>query len=133
MTNLELPQKEVFVMTDRIRFITHLGKQILLVDFSNRSAGQVEEICRSVPEIVTTRPLASVLILSDFTGASFDDDAIRGMKEAAVFDKAYVRKSAWVGADNFPKHFSENLKSFSRREFPSFNNRGEALARLAQD
>jgi hypothetical protein len=29
------------------------------------------------------------------------------MKEAAVFDKAYVKKSAWVGADNFPYEFQQ--------------------------
>jgi hypothetical protein len=120
-------------MTDRARFIIHQGKQILLIDFSNRSAAQVEEICRAVPELVTTRPLASVLILSDFTGASFDEEAIRAMKEAAVFDKLYVKKSAFVGAESFPKVFSESLSSFSRRDFPAFKTRDEALAWLAKD
>jgi hypothetical protein len=45
---------------------------------------------------VTTQPRGSVLILSDFTGASFDEEAIRAMKESAVFDKPYIKKSAWV-------------------------------------
>jgi len=34
-------------MTDRIRFITHQGKQILLVDLSNCSTAEVEKIIRS--------------------------------------------------------------------------------------
>ncbi len=120
-------------MTDRIRFITHQGKQILLVDLSNCSGAEVEKIVREVPELVTTRPLNSVLILSDFTGASFNEDALRAMKESAVFDKPYVRKSAWVGAENLPQVFSESMKSFSRREFPAFETRDEALAWLAKD
>lgn len=120
-------------MTDCIRFITHRGKQILLVDFSNCSPSEVDKVCREVPEIVTTRPLGSVLILSDFTGASFDAEAIRAMKESAVFDKPYVRKSAWVGVENFPREFSESLRRFSRREFPAFKTREEALAWLAKD
>ncbi len=49
------------------------------------------------------------------------------MKETAVFDKAYIKKSAWVGAENFPKVLSENIRSFSRREFPTFKTREEAL------
>ena len=53
-------------MTDRLRFISHEGKQILLVDFSNCSAAEVEKVCRAVPELVTTLPRNSVLILSDF-------------------------------------------------------------------
>jgi hypothetical protein len=35
------------------------------------------------------------------------------MKEAAVFDKPYVKKIAWVGAGNFLEEFSDNLSSFS--------------------
>ena len=120
-------------MIDRIRFISHDGKQILLVDFSNCSAAQVEKVCRAVPEIVTTLPVNSVLVLSDFTGASFDHDSIQAMKESAVFDKPYVKKSAWVGAENFPHAFSESLRTFSRREFPAFQSREEALAWLVKD
>ena len=120
-------------MTDRIRFISHEGKQILLVDFSNCSARDVERVCRAVPEVVTTLPRNSALILSDFTGASFDKEAIQVMKEAAVFDKPHVRKSAWMGAENFPHAFLETLRSFSRREFPVFKTREEALAWLAED
>jgi len=101
--------------------------------YSNCSAGEVEKIVRTLAEVVTTRQRGSVLILSDFTGASFDEEAIRTMKERAVFDKPYIKKSAWVGAENLPELFSENVKSFSRREFPTFKSREEALTWLAKD
>ena len=120
-------------MTNRLRFIAHHGKQILLVDLSNCTATEVEKIIRSVPELVTTQPRGSVLILSDFTGASFDHEALRTMKEAAVFDKPFVKKSAWVGAESLPQVFSQEMKSFARREFPVFNTRDEALSWLAKD
>jgi len=128
------PQKEVAdTVTDRIRFITHRGKQILVVDLSNCSTVEVEKIVRAVPEVVTTRPRASVLILSDFTGASFDQEAMRAMKESAVFDKPYIKKSAWVGTEHFPDVFSEDMMDFSRRKFPTFKTREEALAWLTKD
>src|SRR5260370_8555494 len=120
-------------MTDRIRFITHQGKQILLVDLSNCSTAEVETIIRAVPGVVTTRPRASVLVLSDFTGASFDEEAIRAMKETAVFDKPYVKRSAGVGAENFPALFFEAVLDSSRRHFPAFKTREEALAWLTKD
>jgi diguanylate cyclase (GGDEF)-like protein len=120
-------------ITDRLRFITHEDKQILLIDLSNCSAPEVQTMFRAVPELVTTRPRGSVLVLTDFKGASFDQEAIRVMKETAVFDKPYVKKSAWAGTENFPHVFSANLSSFSRREFPLFNSREEALAWLAKD
>src|SRR5579863_7958193 len=50
------------------------------------------EVVRAVPDYVTAQPRASVLILTDFTGASLDQEALRAMKETAVFDKAYIKK-----------------------------------------
>ncbi len=120
-------------MTDRIKFITHQGKQILLIDVTQCAANEVEKVMRTVPEQVTTRSRGSVLILSDFTGASFDEESIRTMKEAAVFDKPFVKKSAWVGVENLPDGLSKQMAEFSRRDFPAFSNREEALAWLAQD
>lgn len=124
-------------MTDRTRFITHKDKKILLIDASNCSADEVENIFRKVPDFVTTQPRGSVLILSDFTGASFNEDAIRVLKETAVFDKPYVKKSAWIGRSKDPKMISENLSGelghFSRREFPIFETREEALTWLTKD
>jgi hypothetical protein len=70
---------------------------------------------------------------SDFTGASFDAEGIRVFKETAAFDKPFVRKSAFVGTENFPHGLSEKLSNFSRREFPAFKTRDEALAWLAKD
>ena len=120
-------------MHERIHFISHQKKQILSVDFSNCSAVDVEKIARVAPETVTAQPRGSVLLLVDFTGASFNEEALRAMKESAVFDKPYIKKSAWVGAENLPKDFQQNLKDFSRREFPTFKSRKEALAWLVED
>ena len=124
---------QVQFLSDHIRFITHQGKQILLIDVSNCSTAQVEQIFRAVPELVTSRPRDSVLILSDFSGASIDQEGIRIMKETAVFDKLYVKKSAWTGTENLPRELAESLGTFSRRDFHVFENRGEALEWLAKD
>ena len=103
------------------------------MDFSNCSAFEVEKIARAVPDTVTVQPRGSVLLLADFTGALFDHEALRAMKESAVFDKPYIKKSAWVGAENFPPVFERNLKAFSRREFTTFRTRQEALDWLVED
>ncbi len=120
-------------MNDRIRFIEYRGKQILSVDFSRCPATMVEQILREVPDVVATQPLRSVRIIADFTGAAFSSEAMQAMKEAAVFDKPYVKKAAWVGAEDIPSDFKKTLSSYSLREFPSFNSRDEALAWLVRD
>jgi hypothetical protein len=117
-------------MSERIHLINHRGKQVLMVDFSNCASSEVERIARAVPDYVITQPRGSVLVLSDFTGASLDQDAIRTIKETAVFDKPYINKSALVGGGNLSKVLGENLKDFSRREFPAFKTRQEALSWL---
>jgi hypothetical protein len=49
--------------------------------------------------------------------ASLDEEALRVMKETAVFDKPFIKKTAWVGANYFPDEFAKNLKSFRGATF----------------
>jgi len=82
---------------------------------------------------VTAEPPSSVLILTDFKGSTFDAAALRAIKETAVFDKPFVKKSALIGTLSLPREFYDEMKSFSRREFAIFSTREEALQWLAQD
>ena len=127
------PETRGAIVNERVRFLDHEGKQILLVDMSGCNARDVEEIARKVPDFVTAQDRASALILTDFTGASFDKDAAMAIKKSAVFDRPFVRKSALVGIESLPRPFYENLKSFSRREWATFGSRTEALAWLIKD
>jgi hypothetical protein len=79
---------------DRVRFITHQGQQILLVDLTNCNAEEVMQTAAEAQRIVTAQLSKSVLTLSDLTGAQFSRDAVTRMKEVAVFDRSYVKGSA---------------------------------------
>jgi hypothetical protein len=118
---------------DRIRFTTYQGKQILLVDVLRCPAETVAEVLRKVPEVVSTQPLRSVLLFADFTGAAFNSEALRVFKETAVFDKPYIKKSAWIGAEAIPHEYIKTLTTYSFREFPTFKSREKALAWLVTD
>ena len=119
-------------MEDRIRFIEHEGKRILLIDVSHCSAAELAKIAQIVPSYVETKPLGSVLLLADFTGAEFDRIAIDRLKESAVFDRPHLKQSAWVGTERLPKVFYEHIKSFSRLELPTFKTREEAMQWLVE-
>ena len=118
---------------ERIRFISYRDKQILLVDLAHCSADETEETLRTAPDYVTTQPPGSVLLLADFTGASFDEDVTRTMQQTAVFDKPYIKKSAWIGTESLPASFQQTVSEFSRREFPVFKSKTEALDWLTED
>jgi hypothetical protein len=120
-------------MDAAISFITYKGKQILLVDLSHRTAAEVEQVAKLVPAYVSTLAKNSVLLLADFTGIEFDREAFTRLKEATVFDRPYLKRSAWVGTDSLPKVFYENLKAFSQRDLPTFKTREEAMEWLVTD
>lgn len=120
-------------MKNRIRFISHKDKKILLVDCTNCSAKEFEGFAVLVPARVTAEPRGSVLLLADFTGAKIDKKSIDRLKPALVFDRPYLKRSAWVGTDSVPKVLYEHLKSFSQRELTTFKTREEALDWLVED
>lgn len=120
-------------MEDRIRYITHHGQQVLLVDVTNCTTPEMIELGRIVPIYLADEPQGSVLLLADFTGSKFDKAAVETLKQATVFDRPHLKRSAWVGIEGMPKVFYENLKAFSQRELPTFKTREEALDWLVSE
>ena len=120
-------------MEGRIRFLTHRGQQVLLADLSNCTAEELARVARQVPAYAADEPRGSVLLLADFTGVKFDKTAIEILKQATVFARPLVKRSAWVGTDSLPRVFYENLKSFSQRDLPTFRTREEALEWLVEE
>jgi hypothetical protein len=112
---------------ERIRFVTHRGQRILLIDYTNCTADEVAEIADDAPPIVTKEPPGSVLLLADFTGAKFDRETVEHIKVAAAIDKRHLKRDAWVLDDNLPKALYDSVRSFSARELPIFPTREAAL------
>jgi hypothetical protein len=114
-------------MKNRIRFISHKGKKILLVDATNLSPGELVELLPLALSRITAEARSSVLLLADFSGSKVDKKGVEAIKPALVIDRPYLKRSAWVGTENLPKIFYEHLKSFSQRELPLFKTREEAM------
>jgi len=120
-------------MEERIRFITHKGEQVLLVDVSNCISTDMIKLARMVPNYLAAEPRGSVLLLADFTGSKFDKAAVESLKQATVYDRPHLKRSAWVGTEALPRIFYENIKSFSQRDLPTFKTREEALEWLVAE
>src|SRR5262249_32328522 len=120
-------------MEERIRYIAHRGHRVLLVDLSHCSAAELARIARLVPASTVTEPPCSVLLLADFTGSEFDKTTIEVLKRATVFDRPHLKRSAWLVVETLPHVYYENIKSFSRRDLPTFKTREEALEWLVAD
>ena len=120
-------------LLDRVRFIEHSGKRVLLIDSRNCTAEEVRDNYTQCKAFVTNEPPESVLTLSDFTGAQIDRQTFDFVKQVAVFDRPHVRKAALVGKESFPDVFFRGLQSFSARSFQMFDTREQALAWLVEE
>jgi hypothetical protein len=60
--------------TDRVKFIKHLEKKILLLDFSNSGAVEVLKIIEDAKRVISTQPENSFLTLTDATNARFNEE-----------------------------------------------------------
>ncbi|MGA2695474.1 MAG: hypothetical protein ABSE92_05410 [Terriglobales bacterium] len=127
------PGKDIAGRAERIRTLQHQGKEILLVDFSGCQSPEIITLLAEVQSQIGEQAQDSVFVLADFSGAHVDRNASTRIKEVLVYDRPYVKKSAWVGTDSLPKVFYENFKAFSQRELPAFKTRAEAMEWLVGD
>ena len=118
---------------ERVRFISHRGKRVLLIDHSGSTPEEVLRTMDEVEHVIAGEPADSLLTLSDFTGTVFDKGAADRMKVVAAKDRPHVHRAAIVGAENIPDVYFHNLESFSARHFPKFKTREEALDWLAAE
>jgi hypothetical protein len=120
-------------MDGELKFIKHQGKEILLVDFSDGRKEQILLLLNQIQATIAQHSRNSVLTLADFTGAQVDKAVATRIKEVLTLDRPFVKRSAWVGTKSLPKVFYENFKTFSQRDFPTFETREEAMDWLVKD
>ncbi len=120
-------------MDDRIRFIKHRGKQILLLDFSHANAHEMQLLLEHVRITVAKHAHESLVTLADFTDSTVDHPVATKIKEVLTLDRPFVKKTAWVGVESIPKAFMENFQSFSQREIVTFKTREEAMDWLVEE
>lgn len=120
-------------MDDRIRFIEHKGKQILLLDFSHANAHTMQLLLEYARVLIAQQPHESVVTLGDYTGATVDHAVATKIKEVLTLDRPFVKKTAWVGTESIPHAFMENFHNFSQRAIATFKTREEAMDWLAKE
>ncbi len=118
---------------ERVRFITHGGKRVLLVDHTDSTPEEMTRTLSEVEQIIAAAPPNSLLTLSDFTRAQFDRDAADRLKVVAAKDRPHVHRAAFVGSESIPDVYYRNLEAFSVRRFPRFSTREEALDWLTRE
>jgi len=120
-------------MDDRIHFVEHQGKQILLLDFSHANAHEMQLLLEHVRITVAKHGHDSLVTLADYTGSTVDHAVATRIKEVLTLDRPFVKKTAWVGTESIPHAFMENFHNFSQREIVTVKTREEAMDWLVEE
>jgi len=120
-------------MDDRIHFIEHKGKRILLCDFSQATTQQMRLLLEHVRITVAQHARESLLTFADFTDAEIDRTVATRMKEVLTLDRPFIKKTAWVGTTEIPHALLEGFHTFSQRDIATFKTREEALDWLVEE
>lgn len=116
---------------ERIKFIDHRSKNILLLDFSYCKSEEVLALIDTARQVLTMQPFDSVLTLTDVTETKFNETVVNAMKNFAKSNKPYVRASAVVGVTGLKRIVFDAVVKFTGRNMSLHDNRESALSWLA--
>lgn len=106
---------------ERVRFVQHGGKDILLVDFSECKPDEAHLVIDKAKALISTKPMQSLLTLTNVTNLRFDEKLNDHMKEYAAHNKPFVRAGAVVGIVGLKKIIFQAVMMFSKRKLDVFD------------
>jgi len=117
---------------ERVQFIHHRGAEILFLDFSRCSIEEASVLIEAAAAVIQSRPLQSLLTLTDVTDIRFDPQLSQRMKEFTAHNRPYVRAAAVLGVTGLKKILFEAVMIFSGRKLHTFATSEEAKSWLAE-
>src|SRR5258705_2787696 len=102
---------------DSTGFITHKGKRIFFVDFSDCTPDEILSRIEGSRSIIQSQPEASVLTLTYVRNARFDRRVSQSLKEYSRDNKPFVKAAAIVGLNGLMQIILHALVMFTRRKF----------------
>jgi hypothetical protein len=114
------------MVSERVKFIKHGGRDILFLNFVDCSANDVLRTIDEAKQVIGKQPEGSLLTLTDVTNARFNEVVTERMKDFTTHNKRYVKAAAIIGLSGIKKIIFEAVMMFSRRKIHIFDNIIEA-------
>lgn len=115
-------------MSERVRLIEH---GIVLQDFSGLTdPGEELAAIAEARAFMERQPRGQALVLTDVSGASFNQEVVDAMKELAAHHQPWVRASALVGLTPLMRIVYRAIIALTRRDIRVCGSRIEATAYL---
>ncbi len=122
-------------MMERLQTITHQGKLIVRIDFSNFSIQTKDElnaVIDQAEDYIAQQPPDSVLVLTVVTKLHFDTEIMSILKEYTAHNKPYVKASAIVGIAGLLNIALNSVVRSALRDIQSFDTEELALDWLVE-
>jgi len=116
---------------ERAKFVEHKGRQLYIMDCSNATVEEMDQVIEACERDVRSQPEKSVFTLIVSGGSSFSGETISRLKELARDNTPYVKASAIVGVTGLHKVVLNAVAMFSKRRFYIFDTLDEAMDFLA--
>jgi hypothetical protein len=117
----------------RVQFITHKGKRVLSINYSNCDAATFKAVAEEGHRVIARELPNSVLTLNDVSGSGFDGESVEVLKSKVAANAPYVKRAAVIGISGLQRLIYEAVKIFTKRSIRAFSSRNEALDYLVAD
>ena len=107
----------------RSNWIEYKGTKIFYQDFSKNyyNSSAVKSELTEVQTVVTTQPVDSVLVLSDFRDTNVGSDLLPAMNSASAATKSYVHKTAVLGVTGVKRKLADLLTALTGQPLKYFD------------
>jgi hypothetical protein len=118
---------------DRVRFIEHKGKRIILLDFAGIQDPTVGlAAVAEATKFIGAQPAGGdTRTLTDVTDTRYDRKIVEAFKEMTAKNRPIVRSAAIVSNSSLHRAAISMIALFSRRKLEVFDSRAQALDWLA--
>lgn len=118
---------------ERVRFIKHKGKDVLIVDVSDsRNAEENIDVIVKARERIDVQAPKSLLLLTNVTNAHYDPKAADAMKAYSKANTPFVKASAVVGVTGIKRVIYQAIVRMTGRHIATFDTVEQALDWLAE-
>ena len=120
-------------MSDRNTFITHNGREILSVDFSNLRPDEFIKAVEEAKQFLLSLDRGNLLLLYDVTHSKAGPETVDALKAAAKDTHPFVKKRAVVGVTGVQRVILHAINMFSQENMKQFDNLEQAKGWLVAD
>ena len=118
-------------MQERVKFITHQGKEILALDLSHASLPEVLAAVEYARGVIAARPRNSIRTLTNVEGIRYRREMSDVLRDFALHNKPYVRAGAVVGLDGLKTIMFNFINRVTGRALRAIDDERAALEWLA--